>query len=192
MNSSGYCEESRSPSYETRPLRAGVLPAIPRAADCKTLAARVPPERFQAAGIPPAHWWPTRQSPPKKAAGHSQSLLESIKNQVSVHAKQAFGGESCSDYTLVFTERKIGDLTDPAHRSAYTSLSAPGSNAHARNCRSRALAKPLQTLTTRPLRLALNLLTSGAFVYRLGHGPLKAERRVRFPYALPLELRVCS
>ena len=26
---------------------------------------------------------------------------------------------------------------------------------------------------------------SGAFVYRLGHGPLKAERRVRFPYALP-------
>jgi mRNA-degrading endonuclease RelE of RelBE toxin-antitoxin system len=25
----------------------------------------------------------------------------------------------------------------------------------------------------------------GAFVYRLGHGPLKAERRVRFPYALP-------
>src|SRR5690349_20800347 len=26
----------------------------------------------------------------------------------------------------------------------------------------------------------------GAFVYRLGHGPLKAERRVRFPYALPL------
>ena len=23
------------------------------------------------------------------------------------------------------------------------------------------------------------------FVYRLGHGPLKAERRVRFPYALP-------
>jgi hypothetical protein len=26
---------------------------------------------------------------------------------------------------------------------------------------------------------------NGAFVYRLGHGPLKAERRVRFPYALP-------
>ncbi|MEY3276508.1 MAG: hypothetical protein RL153_1776, partial [Verrucomicrobiota bacterium] len=26
----------------------------------------------------------------------------------------------------------------------------------------------------------------GAFVYRLGHGPLKAERRVRFPYALPI------
>jgi hypothetical protein len=25
----------------------------------------------------------------------------------------------------------------------------------------------------------------GAFVYQLGHGPLKAERRVRFPYALP-------
>ena len=32
-----------------------------------------------------------------------------------------------------------------------------------------------------------NLLTfGGAFVYRLGHGPLKAERRVRFPYALPV------
>src|SRR5882724_1804389 len=29
-------------------------------------------------------------------------------------------------------------------------------------------------------------LLNGAFVYRLGHGPLKAERRVRFPYALPL------
>ena len=27
---------------------------------------------------------------------------------------------------------------------------------------------------------------AGAFVYRLGHGPLKAERRVRFPYALPI------
>ena len=26
----------------------------------------------------------------------------------------------------------------------------------------------------------------GVFVYRLGHGPLKAERRVRFPYALPI------
>ena len=32
----------------------------------------------------------------------------------------------------------------------------------------------------------MNLLPSGAFVYRLGHGPLKAERRVRFPYALPI------
>ncbi len=31
----------------------------------------------------------------------------------------------------------------------------------------------------------MRLLPSGAFVYRLGHGPLKAERRVRFPYALP-------
>jgi hypothetical protein len=26
----------------------------------------------------------------------------------------------------------------------------------------------------------------GAFVYRLGHGLLKAERGVRFPYALPI------
>ena len=26
----------------------------------------------------------------------------------------------------------------------------------------------------------------GAFVYQLGHGPLKAGRRVRFPYALPM------
>ena len=29
----------------------------------------------------------------------------------------------------------------------------------------------------------------GAFVYQLGHGPLKAERRVRFPYALPVFAR---
>jgi mRNA-degrading endonuclease RelE of RelBE toxin-antitoxin system len=28
----------------------------------------------------------------------------------------------------------------------------------------------------------------GVFVYRLGHGPLKAERRVRFPYALPNQM----
>lgn len=35
------------------------------------------------------------------------------------------------------------------------------------------------SLVWTPLRL------SGAFVYQLGHGPLKAERRVRFPYALP-------
>ena len=31
----------------------------------------------------------------------------------------------------------------------------------------------------------LNL--SGPFVYRPGHGPLKAKRRVRFPYGLPLD-----
>jgi mRNA-degrading endonuclease RelE of RelBE toxin-antitoxin system len=30
----------------------------------------------------------------------------------------------------------------------------------------------------------------GAFVYQLGHGPLKAERRVRFPYALPREEKI--
>ena len=29
----------------------------------------------------------------------------------------------------------------------------------------------------------------GALVYRLGHGPLKAERRVRFPCALPFPYR---
>src|SRR5216117_717765 len=29
----------------------------------------------------------------------------------------------------------------------------------------------------------------GGVVYRLGHGPLKAERRVRFPYALPASPR---
>ena len=28
----------------------------------------------------------------------------------------------------------------------------------------------------------------GAFVYQLGRGPLKAERRVRFPYALPIQI----
>ena len=27
---------------------------------------------------------------------------------------------------------------------------------------------------------------AGVLVYRLGHGPLKAERRVRFPCALPI------
>ena len=30
------------------------------------------------------------------------------------------------------------------------------------------------------------LSMDGALVYRLGHGPLKAERRVQFPCALPL------
>ena len=33
--------------------------------------------------------------------------------------------------------------------------------------------------------ISIKQLPFGAFVYRLGHGPLKAERRVRFPYALP-------
>ena len=41
-------------------------------------------------------------------------------------------------------------------------------------------------LTRAGQRLAWNKLPNGAFVYRLGHGPLKAERRVRFPYALPI------
>ena len=36
--------------------------------------------------------------------------------------------------------------------------------------------------------LLLFAVLGGAFVYRLGHGPLKAERRVRFPYALPLRI----
>jgi hypothetical protein len=31
-----------------------------------------------------------------------------------------------------------------------------------------------------------SILKNGVFVYRLGRGLLKAERRVRFPYALPL------
>jgi hypothetical protein len=31
---------------------------------------------------------------------------------------------------------------------------------------------------------------NGAFVYRLGHGLLKAERGVRFPYALPASIIV--
>ncbi len=31
------------------------------------------------------------------------------------------------------------------------------------------------------------IVGNGAFVYQLGRGPLKAERRVRFPYALPPE-----
>ena len=30
------------------------------------------------------------------------------------------------------------------------------------------------------------IVLAGVLVYRLGHGPLKAERRVRFPCALPL------
>jgi hypothetical protein len=34
----------------------------------------------------------------------------------------------------------------------------------------------------------LYLATDGALVYRLGHGPLKAERRVQFPCALPLSI----
>ena len=44
----------------------------------------------------------------------------------------------------------------------------------------------LQTpaIDTRWAFAKMNLI--GVFVYRLGHGPLKAERRVRFPYALPL------
>jgi hypothetical protein len=30
----------------------------------------------------------------------------------------------------------------------------------------------------------------GLFVYRLGHGPLKAERWVRFPYGLPTSFSI--
>src|ERR1039457_1276511 len=36
-------------------------------------------------------------------------------------------------------------------------------------------------------RLA-RMVTAGVLVYRLGHGPLKAERRVRFPCALPISI----
>ena len=41
-------------------------------------------------------------------------------------------------------------------------------------------------LTTEGVSGNLMALGCGAFVYQLGHGPLKAERRVRFPCALPL------
>src|SRR5436309_695834 len=41
--------------------------------------------------------------------------------------------------------------------------------------------------TTQATHITIIALPSGAFVYRLGHGPLKAERRVRFPYALPFQ-----
>ncbi len=41
------------------------------------------------------------------------------------------------------------------------------------------------TQLTRPAAPLPFLPLDGVFVYRLGHGPLKAERRVRFPYALP-------
>ena len=34
----------------------------------------------------------------------------------------------------------------------------------------------------------INLCEHGPFVYQLGHGPLKAERRVRFPYGLPYKM----
>ncbi len=44
---------------------------------------------------------------------------------------------------------------------------------------------PIVRLTPCSGRLGWIRLTVGVFVYRLGHGPLKAERRVRFPYALP-------
>src|SRR5260370_7472902 len=47
----------------------------------------------------------------------------------------------------------------------------------------------LRPLTRLRHRVAYPQLPRGAFVYRLGHGPLKAERRVRFPYALPVITR---
>lgn len=42
------------------------------------------------------------------------------------------------------------------------------------------------TIDTPGSLINMGLLLVGVFVYRLGHGPLKAERRVRFPYALPI------
>jgi predicted nucleic acid-binding protein len=47
-------------------------------------------------------------------------------------------------------------------------------------------SKSAAALTSPAAPIASVVLPIGAFVYRLGHGPLKAERRVRFPYALPL------
>jgi mRNA-degrading endonuclease RelE of RelBE toxin-antitoxin system len=51
--------------------------------------------------------------------------------------------------------------------------------------RSTHVAMSRTPLTSAPPRIGCSRSSSGAFVYRLGHGPLKAERRVRFPYALP-------
>jgi hypothetical protein len=50
-------------------------------------------------------------------------------------------------------------------------------------------AGPGQPLTMAGKEIACQKSPRGAFVYRLGHGPLKAERRVRFPYALPLIIK---
>src|SRR5688500_530822 len=49
--------------------------------------------------------------------------------------------------------------------------------------RARRPAEP--NIDRRLISFRLITIRSGAFVYQLGHGPLKAERRVRFPYALP-------
>src|SRR5437773_12498607 len=46
----------------------------------------------------------------------------------------------------------------------------------------------VRALTSPAAPIASGQLPFGAFVYRSGHGPLKAERRVRFPYALPLKI----
>jgi len=60
-------------------------------------------------------------------------------------------------------------------------------------CRSARFACPTQGAERPPTRLAMAETAAelrigsvrGAIVYRLGHRPFKAERRVRFPLALP-------
>jgi hypothetical protein len=51
---------------------------------------------------------------------------------------------------------------------------------------------PTELLTKPPRLLPNRGVTHGPFVYQLGHGPLKAERRVRFPYGLPITVLHCS
>ena len=49
---------------------------------------------------------------------------------------------------------------------------------------SRSLPRTIGDIDSR--RRSTRMVAAGVLVYRLGHGPLKAERRVRFPCALPI------
>jgi hypothetical protein len=78
-------------------------------------------------------------------------------------------------------------------RAARAHWPRPGQGDHLGLITLRELAGPLlhclfPPLDTGRLVPSIRAVRCGVFVYRLGHGPLKAERWVRFPYALPLPI----
>jgi hypothetical protein len=82
--------------------------------------------------------------------------------------------------------RKTAALADAIASARQSALLEPNPTKKAKGLPGRLSGRLFAAVDIARAAVSIMKLPFGAFVYRLGHGPLKAERRVRFPYALPL------